>query len=146
MDELAEKLDIDPVELRRINDTTTRQAPTTGCGRVGRRGARSPVSRCSDTGPQDVVLSLTPGGLPYPVQRDWAAKGPIRHRVKDCAANGDSPCDKGIAASHLIEFNFAQQTIFIRLILVHAQSPVVCQADHSAIDAETFVTKHLPLT
>jgi hypothetical protein len=72
MDELAEKLDIDPVELRRINDTTTRQAPTTGCGRVGRRGARSPVSRCSDTGPQDVVLSLTPGGLPYPVQRDWA--------------------------------------------------------------------------
>lgn len=42
MDELAEKLDIDPVELRRINDTTTRQAPTTGCGRVGRRGARSP--------------------------------------------------------------------------------------------------------
>jgi hypothetical protein len=59
-------------------------------------------------------------------------------------ANGDSSCDRGIAAGDLVEINLAQQTTFIRLKRVHARSSVVRQAGHSAINAETFVAMQLP--
>jgi hypothetical protein len=36
-------------------------------------------------------LLLTPDGLPYRVQREWAAKGSICQRVSDCAGDGDPP-------------------------------------------------------
>jgi hypothetical protein len=72
------------------------------------------------------VVYLSAHCFPDRVQRERPTKASIRERVSDCAGDGDSPRDKGIAAEHLVEFNLAQQTIFIRLIRIHAQSPVVC--------------------